>query len=79
MVAGEEGLLFPPIAHLLEKLFHIGEPYLLIARPKISSEGVKLARGDLVSLDRVGLAVKRSHVLKEASGDLDRRPGLSSK
>ena len=38
-----------------------------IARPAIPPEGVKLASGDLVSLDRVALAVKCSHVLEEAA------------
>ena len=36
-------------------------------------DGVKLARGDLVSLDRVALAVKCSHVLEETAGDFWRQ------
>jgi hypothetical protein len=34
---------------------------------------VKLARGDLVALNRVALAVKLSHVLEKAAGDFGRK------
>jgi hypothetical protein len=61
--------VLPVIVHLLEKLFQVGKPKLPIARSKISRKGVKLARGNLVSLDRVALAVKCSHVFEEAPGD----------
>jgi hypothetical protein len=34
---------------------------------------MKLARGDLVALDRAALAVKRAHILEEAEGDFWRQ------
>jgi hypothetical protein len=44
-----------------------------IARPEVARERVKLVRGDLVSLDRVALAVKCTHVFEKAAGDFGRQ------
>jgi hypothetical protein len=37
-------------AHLFEKFFHFGKPQFPLARPEVSRERAKLARGDLSRL-----------------------------
>jgi hypothetical protein len=61
------------IPHQLEQPFDICEPHLWIARPAMLVQCSDLVRRDLVSLDRIALAVKCSHVLEEAAGDLWRQ------
>jgi hypothetical protein len=57
----------------LEQLLDVGKPKLGVARPAMLSKGMKLARCDLIALNRLWLGKERAHVLDKTSRQLGRQ------